>query len=465
MNLTRNGTKTQFVLNALLSALLLAFLPGVGAAQQSAAEMAAEARELLNVANSAAVVAEAKGRIDAALAKDPRSTDALVQRARWQMKSTGLGPSALESAEADLRHALGIDPGHAGAYVLLGYVLTNQKRYDEATTALDTARKLGSKDPWLAVNTGDLLLAQGKLDAAEKHYDRMFNDADVPGPERIDGYIGLARRLADRGERERGRDVYRRMLSAGVDDPVVLASYSHFLRVYLLNLDEAESFGRRALTNWRREETSCVRRNVSTLLYLRWAEALVVEKDVAKADRFFLEARTYNDDGPDIALNEIDDYPRAHPIVTALAAEGYSLDARAGIKPGAGTSPLMSALTKNNEAIVRQLLEAGASPDGRGMFGATPLHVAAVQGRPAMVELLLTYGADPTLKNKRAEDAEAVARQRGQTKIAERLAQAKSRFAGPPVRTAREPQTTPSRYNPRPTDNRTAAPPSTRQSC
>lgn len=459
----RTDLRTSAAVLVVLSALALALLPGLGTAQQSAAAMAAEARELLDVANGAALLDEAKGRIDAALAQDPRSTDAFVQRARWQMKSAGLEPNALKSAEADLRRALSIDPEHAGAHVLLGYVLTNQKRYDEATTVLDMARKLGSKDPWLAVNTGNLLLAQGKLDDAEKHYDRMFNDSDVPGYERINGYIRLATSLADGGERERGRDVYRRMLSAGVDDPVVLSSYSHFLRVYLLDLDEAEPFGRRALANWRGEKTDCVRRNVSTLLYLRWAEALV-EKDVAKADGFFLEARTHGNDGPDIALNEVAVYPRAHPIVTALAAEGYSLDAFAGIKPGAGTSPLMSALTKNNEAIVRQLLEAGASPDGRGMFGATPLHVAAVQGRPAMVELLLTYGADPTLKNNRAEDAEAVARQRGQTKIADRLAQAKSRFAGPPVRAVRAPQTTPSRYNPRPTDNR-AAPPRTHQSC
>lgn len=467
MSVFRDINWPRLVPKVFISALLLAVLPGVDATEKTAADqLAAEARVLMDNAGSPIALTEAGNKIKSALALDPRSADTWVQKARWQMKNAGgPGPRVLNNAESDLRHALSIDPAHAGAHVLLGHVLTHQKRYDEAAAMLDAARRLGSDDFWLEVNTGALLLAQDNLDAAERHYDRMFVDKRVPGVWRIDGYLELATKLAEKGERERSHTIYRRMLASGIDDPVVLSHYSRFLRVYLLDLDQAELLGRRALDNWRRPELTCVRRNVSTVLYLRWAEALVDEKNLAKADELFLQARSYGNDGPDIALNEIGAYPRAHPILTALAAEGYSLDALAGIKPGSGTSPLMTAIARNNAAIVRGLLEAGAATDGRGMFGATPLHVAAVQARPEMVELLLTYGADPTLKNTSGEDAEAVARKRGQTQIADRLAQAKSRFTAPPVRTTRAPQTAPSRYNPRPTDNRAAASPTAQQSC
>jgi RNA polymerase sigma factor (sigma-70 family) len=67
---------------------------------------------------------------------------------------------------------------------------------------------------------------------------------------------------------------------------------------------------------------------------------------------------------------------------------------------GRGATPLHIAAALEELAVMRLLLERGASVSSSGADGSTPLHHAAYHGRIRAVELLLQHGADP-----RARDA------------------------------------------------------------
>ncbi|CAD7673973.1 unnamed protein product [Nyctereutes procyonoides] len=71
---------------------------------------------------------------------------------------------------------------------------------------------------------------------------------------------------------------------------------------------------------------------------------------------------------------------------------------------------LMVSKTKQNEALVRMLLDAGVDVNATDCAGCTPLHYACQMKNQTLVPLLLEARADPTIKNKRGESCLEVAR-------------------------------------------------------
>ena len=62
-----------------------------------------------------------------------------------------------------------------------------------------------------------------------------------------------------------------------------------------------------------------------------------------------------------------------------------------------GFTPLMLAVRNDREAMLRQLIAAGAQVDRAGATGLWPLMLAAMYGKVGMAEILLRHGADPGL--------------------------------------------------------------------
>lgn len=91
-------------------------------------------------------------------------------------------------------------------------------------------------------------------------------------------------------------------------------------------------------------------------------------------------------------------------IVDSLIWSGGDVNAKSFIEQW---TPLALASKKvpSDEALVRQLVEAGAHVNDPNSFGETPLMYAAAFADEALVEYLLRHGADPRLVNNDGESA------------------------------------------------------------
>lgn len=86
-----------------------------------------------------------------------------------------------------------------------------------------------------------------------------------------------------------------------------------------------------------------------------------------------------------------------------------------------GWSPLHYAASGPSTALVRLLLERGASVDALAPNGTTPLMLAAQHAPEATVELLLQRGADPRRRNQRGLQAIDFAEMGGRDFLVERF--------------------------------------------
>lgn len=76
-------------------------------------------------------------------------------------------------------------------------------------------------------------------------------------------------------------------------------------------------------------------------------------------------------------------------FANALISAGADLDA---VHPGNGDTLLISAISLSCPSIAHRLLDKGANPDPRGLFGATALHWAAIMGMADLVKRLMDHG-------------------------------------------------------------------------
>lgn len=391
--------------------------------QAKALELARQAKALIDqYSGDTRLLIQGKALIDAALQADGRSTEALIEQSRFAMKYGGsLSPQVLAAAEQPLRHSLAYHPDHGNTLVLLGYVLTHQRRFDEATAALDKARQVGADSPWLEMNAADLLVKQGRIEDGLDHYEAAMQDPKLPQPVKDSASETISLLLRKLGQTSEAVANYEKLIASGRSGAWTYGNYSQLLRVKAGDTRRSVEMGREAL---KRMNYGWGRDNLGRSLYLAWAEALITEKNKAKAKRLYAEAQQYVED-PSELLDEVFQYPRAHPIIEALKRQGHSLDKMPGSAAGLGDTPLTMAAKNGNDVIVTQLLDAGASPDVAGYAGATALAYAAYIGDEELIRLLLRRGANPWLRDDEGGDAEMVALAAGKPQAAQLLAAAK----------------------------------------
>jgi len=85
------------------------------------------------------------------------------------------------------------------------------------------------------------------------------------------------------------------------------------------------------------------------------------------------------------------------PLVDALIEAGSDLNFN---KEGKSETPLIGAASLGGEEVGLRLLDAGARPEARGLFGETALHWAALLGEDRLVERLIP-GSDLNLKDEK----------------------------------------------------------------
>ncbi|WP_092386644.1 tetratricopeptide repeat protein [Halopseudomonas salegens] len=111
------------------------------------------------------VLYAAKVKLEGILRVAPDFAPAHRQLARYHILTgfidgTRYEPSALAAAEGSLDEALRLDSESAETHVVAGNLYFLQNRLADAAAALAKAKEIGTDDPWLAIHTADVLIAQ-----------------------------------------------------------------------------------------------------------------------------------------------------------------------------------------------------------------------------------------------------------------------------------------------------------------
>jgi ankyrin repeat protein len=106
-----------------------------------------------------------------------------------------------------------------------------------------------------------------------------------------------------------------------------------------------------------------------------------------------------------------------------FGADVNGLDTRANVAGPNGRRPLNYAAIRNDTAMIRALLDAGANINSANPTGFTPLHHAGEAGSKEAATLLIANGANLTLRNKYGQTAEQVATASHHPEVAEILRQ------------------------------------------
>ncbi|GJM09865.1 MAG: hypothetical protein DHS20C11_21410 [Lysobacteraceae bacterium] len=325
---------------------------------------------------------QAEERLVSALEYSNMQPQAYLELARLEMKTKGLTLNGLQRAEDLIRRAQSLDPSFADTYVLLLYVLTHQRRYEEAGAALSKAEQLGASSEWMSYNKGQWLSRMGRFDEALIELDKASH-LQALGP---DGRAGALDEMADiyvkLDKLKEAKESRRMAVALNSGSSCTLGGYAKFLRKEFLDLEESEKWARRGLG----ADYRCPSSNTALglTLYLKWAE--LASSSSPQADEILLEAREYVAK-PGELLSEVAYYRRFHPIIDFLPTLGYE-----------PTQPwvVQRAIKNGRVETVIALIARGADPNGRDEDH-THLMLASSLGDKAVVDHLLTAGAAPDL--------------------------------------------------------------------
>lgn len=253
------------------------------------------------------------------LEKYPRYAPAYREMSRYYIAQGFLigrqfEPGALEAAEMALNKALEIEPNYAEAYVLRGHLYRLLGRYDDAVTALETAEKLGTNDPWLNCNWAALLMDKRQYDEAIRRYQLATTQKGANRKVKLAAYEGLARYYEKIGNHEKVEATYTELISAEPDYAWGYGNYARFLLCQKDDFDRSIAMARQALQIM---SYGNGRFWLAAGLYRKWA-SIVIANGGEGGEEYFAEAYKVHDDLNQVAANYRSCAP-LHSIPVAVA--------------------------------------------------------------------------------------------------------------------------------------------------
>ncbi|MDO3384920.1 hypothetical protein QWI17_03590 [Gilvimarinus sp. SDUM040013] len=352
-------------------------------------------------------LAEAKKYIDAVVARDSSFAPIYVEVARYQMKTRG-GEEGYRIAEQALKQGLSIDPNYANSYVLLGFVYTHQGRFNLAIGAFEKANNLGTDNPWLWVNWGEMLKMQGEYDAALKMFEKII-DRGRPYNRyyqaRENAYmlaLGIHVELGDMAEADR---LFRERLSQYSENDCLNYRYAKFRQEHFDDLDTVLHHAMLAKNSNCRNSQE-IAEFVGVAFYSKWANAT----DENEVKMSLVQAQTFFPVGPKLIFELASD-AKSIPILEKLINSGFSVD----VADNEGATALIYSVFRSREVdAVEQLLALGANPNVvMGESGQPLILLALMYQRIDVAELLINAGLDVEAQMSDGESIQEAIRRMG----------------------------------------------------
>ncbi|HEB82946.1 MAG TPA: tetratricopeptide repeat protein [Gammaproteobacteria bacterium] len=363
-------------------------------------------------------LSRAKTILDEIISRDPDFVDAYIELARYIMK-TAEAPVSFDMAEKKLLIARDINPEHANTRVLLGYVYTNQGRYDEAEKEYQKAEKLGTDNLWLYANRGLNFEKQSKTDQAIEQYIKVMSS-----PRKFDRndrvmlwtHVRLFPLLESRQRYKEANRYYTKFVHDFPSQSCVLLSQAEN---ELFNLGDYESAIEHSLLAGKE---GCSRESaaLAPAYYLKWFNQ--TENGERKINGVYRQAEAMAPE--DVRLFyylALSDF--TSPVIHALVQKGRNLD----VENGEGFTPLLlSVYTANRQAVKRLLAEGANINNVSRKMKISPLGLAVIRRDIDMVKLLIENGADTEMALPNGKDLYSWSRENGAVEISRLLGNKKS---------------------------------------
>lgn len=194
---------------------------------------------------------------------------------------------SLEQAERLIELALELEPEYADAYVLLGHVYTEMGHYFDATQALETAERIGTRNPWLQLNWGTLLLAEQKTEDALRRFRRVAEAKPDNRKVYASALSGITSSYKRMGEYEKARDAYEKQIAFEPESAWQWGNFASFLLFTYGDVDLAIEKARMALQLM---DYGMGRFVLASALYTKWAMIRDDPDNDNDAERYFEEA-------------------------------------------------------------------------------------------------------------------------------------------------------------------------------
>jgi tetratricopeptide (TPR) repeat protein len=260
------------------------------------------------------VLDAARVKLDGILRSNPNVAAAHREYARYHIMSGYISgnsgtPASLAAAERSLNEALRIDPKYAEAYVLEGHLYFLQNRLADAASALAKAQEIGTTDPWLQLNTADVLIAEGKLDEAALRYQNVIASGTKNSKAMLAAFSGLIRFYGKTGRLGEVEETYKRQIAY---EPQSAWPYGNYAAFLLCTKDDAGA----AIPQFRnaldRMNYGMARSGLSAALYRKWID----DKQSEGANALFREAQSLRSGTP---VEIVTSFCRGGPAVSAVS--------------------------------------------------------------------------------------------------------------------------------------------------
>lgn len=178
-------------------------------------------------------------------------------------------PASLRAAEQHLAHAVRVAPADAANYVLQGFVFRLLGRLPDARTALVRAEQLGTGDPWLHLNWGELLLAERQPEQAAARFRTVLELKGLGEPVQAEAYEGLTTLHTRAGRLDEADRAYQKLMALREHDAYSQGSYAAFL---MCARDDYEAAIDRVGRARKVEDQPFLRLTLAAALFRKWSE-------------------------------------------------------------------------------------------------------------------------------------------------------------------------------------------------
>ena len=226
------------------------------------------------------------------LEEDPKYAPAYREYGRVHImvgyiNSNKFKEGSLNLSEISILKAIEIEPKYADAYVLLGHLYTQMKKYKEAQTALGEAELIGTKSPWLDLNWASLSMEQEQYSKALQRYINVLAGKTSDKKAYISALSGLTKLYETLGDHENARSYFIKQIEYEPESAWILGNYANFLLFSRGDIDEAIENGKKALQIMNYDMGKFV---LASALYTKWAVFLDIPSKQDDAQKYFDQA-------------------------------------------------------------------------------------------------------------------------------------------------------------------------------